>query len=63
MFGGVRAEKKPQKGPFRGCIIGMNNFEIFNLTTSNAMLVKLNTIVYLDKTFPLAKNCGVTRRA
>ena len=37
--------------------------KIFNLTTTNAMLIKLTTIVYLHETFILEKNWGVTQRA
>ena len=41
------------------------HWEIYNLTTANAIKMKLNTIVYLHETFHLAKekDWGVTQRA
>ena len=39
------------------------HWKIDNLTTTNAALMKLNTIMYLRKTFHLAKNWGVAHRA
>ena len=38
-------------------------FKIFNLTTTNAIMGKLTTIMYLHKIFDLAKIWGVTYRA
>ena len=39
------------------------HLKIHNLATSNAILMKLTTIMYLHDTFHLAKNWGVTHRA
>ena len=55
--------KTSLKGPFYGCGIHIKNFKIFNLTTTNAILMKLTTIMYLDKTFNLAENCDVNHRS
>ena len=38
------------------------HLKIHNLTTTNATLMKLTTIMYLHKTFNLAKDWGVRRR-
>ena len=34
----------------------------FNFTTTNAILIKLTTTMYLNKVFHLAKSWGVTHR-
>ena len=39
-----------------------NFFKIFNLRTTNAMKMKLGTIVYLHETFHLTKDLGVAQR-
>ena len=44
-IGGVRA----QKGLFRGCWTVCKILEIFNLTTTNAILKRLNMIMYLHE--------------
>ena len=36
--------------------------KVFNLTTANAILMKLTTIMYLHKNCHLAKNWGVTHK-
>ena len=38
-------------------------FKIYNFITTNAILMKLTTIMYLNDTFYLTKNWGVTHRA
>ena len=43
-FGEGKGPKTSQKGPFRGCWIGTQNFKNFNLATKNAILMKLTTI-------------------
>ena len=40
----------------------MRNFEIHNLTTTNAMLMELSKILNLHETFYLAKIWGITHR-
>ena len=39
------------------------HLKIYNLRTTNAMKIKLTTIVYLHETFHLAKDLGITHRA
>ena len=39
------------------------HWKIYNLTTTNAIKIKLTTIVYLHEAFHLAKDWGVTHRA
>ena len=50
-----------QNGPFHGCCIATKTFQ--NLTTTNAALIKLTTIMYFHKIFNLARDWGVTHRA
>ena len=46
---GVRAQKHPIKGYFVDAELVRKNLEIFNLTTTNAILIKLTTIMYLHE--------------
>ena len=39
------------------------HWKIYNLTTANAIKMKLTMIVYPHKTFHLAKDWGITHRA
>ena len=63
IFAGERAQKPPpaslppQKVSFSKCL------KIYNLTTTNATLMKLTTIMYLHKMFNLAEDWGITHRA
>ena len=63
IFRGTMASEIPKKGPFHGCWLPQKHLKIYNLTTTNATLMKLNTIFYLRETFNLAKDWGVTHRA
>ena len=38
------------------------HIKIYNWTNTNATLMKLTTIMYLDKTFNLAEDWGVTHK-
>ena len=58
IFGGVRVQNLPKKGYFMDAWIGTKNFKIYNLTTKNAILTKLTTIIYLYETFHLQKKLG-----
>ena len=58
IFGKVRAQKNPEKRPFHGCCI---NPKIFDFTTTNAIMMKLTTDIYLSKVSHLAKSWGVTQ--
>ena len=46
IFLGSKGPKTSQKEPFGGCWIGTENF---NLATTNAILLKLTTIMYLHE--------------
>ena len=48
-IGGVRAQKPPKKGYFVDAESVRKTLEIFNLTTTNAILMKLTTIMYLHE--------------
>ena len=63
IFGGERAQKPPKWGHFMDAASPQQHFKIYNLTTTNAILMKLTTIMYLRKKFNLAKDWGVTHRA
>ena len=47
--GGVRTQKPPKKGYFVDAESVRKTLEIFNLTTTNAILMKLTTIMYLHE--------------
>ena len=63
IFAGERAQKRPKRGHFMDAASPQKHFKICNLTTTNAALMKLTTIMYLHKTFNLAEDWGVTHRA
>ena len=46
---GVRAQKRPKKEYFVDAESVLKTLEIFNLATTDAMLMKLTTITYLHK--------------
>ena len=48
-IGEVRAQKPPKKGYFLDAESVRKTLEIFNLTTTNAILMKLTTIMYLHE--------------
>ena len=50
--------KNPEKRPFHGCCI---NPKIFDFTTTNAIMMKLTTDIYLSKVSHLAKSWGVSQ--
>ena len=62
-FAGERAQKPPKKGYFMDAASPRKHLKIYNLTTTNATVMKLNIIMCLHKTFNLAENWGVTHRA
>ena len=49
IFGGVRTRKPPKKGHFVDAESVRKALKIFNLTTTNAILMKLTTIMYLHE--------------
>ena len=54
LFGGERAKKPPKMGHFMDAAPPRNNFKFYNLGTTNAIKMKLTTIMYLHETFDLA---------
>ena len=54
LFGGERAQKKTKMGHFMDAASPRNHFQIYNLGTTNAINMKLPTIMYLYETFNLA---------
>ena len=59
---GELGAQKPQKWPISWMLLLPQNFlKIYNLRTTNAMKMKLGTIVYLHETFHLTKDLGVVQ--
>ena len=56
MFGGVRVQKSPKMSHFMDAASPRKHWKFYNLTTANAIEMKLTMIVYLYDTFHLAKN-------
>ena len=54
LFGGERAQKHPKMGHFMDAAPPRNNLKFYNLGTTNAIKMKLTTIMYLHETFNLA---------
>ena len=46
-----------------GAALPRKHLKYYNLGTTNAILMKLTMIMYHNKTFTLAEDWGVTRRA
>ena len=63
IFGRVRAQKNAKKGHFMDGASPWKHLKIYNLTTTNAILIKLTTIMYLHENFHSAKKWDVTHRA
>ena len=59
---GRKGPETPKRGHFMDAASPQKHLKIYNLTTANATLIKLTTIMYLHKTFNLAKDWGVTHR-
>ena len=59
LFGGVRVPKPPISWML---LSPWNYFKIYNLRTTNAMKMKLGSIVYLHETFHLTKDLRVAQR-
>ena len=55
-------KKVPQKCLFMDAALPPKHLKIFNLTTTNATIIKLTTNIYLYRTFNLAEDWGVTHR-
>ena len=62
IFGGERAQKLPKRSHFMDAASPQKHLKIYNLTTANATLMKLTTIINLHKMFNLVEDWGVTHR-
>ena len=62
IFDGERAHKSPKSTHSMDAASLRKYFKLCNLTTGNATLMNLTTIMYLHKVFNLAKDWGVTHR-
>ena len=62
IFGRERAQKTPKRSHFMGAASSWKQLKIYNLTTTNPILMKLTTIIYLHKTFNLEEDWVVTHR-
>ena len=62
IFGGEMAQKPPRRGHFMDAASPRKHLKIYNLTATNATLIKLTIIMYLHKIFNFAKDWGVTHR-
>ena len=62
IFEGERAQKSPKSSHFMDAASPRKHLKLYNLTTTNATLMNLTTIMYLHKVFNLAKDWGVTHR-
>ena len=62
-FGGVILEKPPRSSQKLYFLLLRKHLKVYNLTTRNGIMMKLTRIMYLNKTFHLAKALGVTHRA
>ena len=58
LFVGERAQKPTKRGHFMDAASPRKHLKIYNLTATNATLMKLTTIMYHHKTFNLAKDWG-----
>ena len=62
-FGGVMV-KQPARSSLKSNFLFLwKHLKVNNLTTTNPILMKLTTIMYLHEIFHLARNWGVTHRA
>ena len=49
IFGGARSQKPARKGRFEDAELVRKNLKIFNLTTTNTIMMKLTKIMYLHE--------------
>ena len=54
LFWGERAPKPPKMGHFMDAAPPRNNLKFYNLGTTNAIKMKVTTLMYLHQTFDLA---------
>ena len=61
-LGGRNGSETPQKGVFMDAAFPQKHLNIYNLTATNAKVMKLTTSMYLQEMLNLAENWGVTHR-
>ena len=61
-FRGVMAKKSRKSTQKWYFLLVGKHLKIHNMATTNAILMKLTSIMYLHETFHLAQNLGVTYR-
>ena len=59
IFGGERSQEPPKRDHFMDAASVRKHLKIYNLTTTNATLMKLTTVMHLRKMFNLAEDWGV----
>ena len=63
IFSGEKGLRNPpQKGVFMDAAFPQKHLNIYNLTATNAKVMKLTTSMYLQEMLNLAENWGVTHR-
>ena len=62
-FGGVIVEKPPRSSQKLYFLLLWKHLKVYNLTTTNGIMMKPTTLMYLYETFYLTLNWGVTHRA
>ena len=61
-FGGVILEKPPRSSQKSNFLLLRKPLKTYNFKTTDDILMKLTTLMYLYETFYLTKNWGVTHR-
>ena len=61
-FGGVILEKPHRSSQKLYFLLLRKHLKVYDLTTRNGIMMKLTSIMYLNDTFHLVKNWGVTQR-
>ena len=56
IFGGEKAQKPPKRGHFMDAASPQKHLKIYNLTTTNATLMKITIIMCLYKMFNLTED-------
>ena len=60
---GEKGLRNPPKGGFMDVALPRKHLNIYNLTATNAKLIKLTKSMYLHKKLNLVEDWGVTHRA
>ena len=63
LFGGVMVKKLPGSSQKLYYLLQPKHLKAYNLTTTNGIMMKLSTIMYLYETFHLANYWDITHSA